>query len=143
MMQQDIEMLNQIRQNVQMGQLGIRAVMPGAGHAAFHEALKKQYQEYDLIHTDADQLLRRHRGKAEDLPMMAKAGAKMSAYMKRKQDPSISKIAEMMIQGNTMGVVKSMRAQRSLAVTDPQVTALSQRLLKTEQNNIDAMKRYL
>ena len=49
----------------------------------------------------------------------------------------------MMIQGNTMGVVKSMRSQRSLTVTDPQVMALSQKLLKTEQNNIDAMKRYL
>ena len=142
-MQQDIDMLNQIRQNAQMGQLGIRSVMCGAGHSVFQQALQRQYQEYDQIHTDADQLLRRHRGKAEDLPMMAKAGAKMSAYMKRKQDPSISKIAEMMIQGNTMGVVKSMRSQRSLTVTDPQVMALSQKLLKTEQNNIDAMKRYL
>ena len=142
-MQQDISMLNQIRQNAQMGQLGINAVLPGAHQAAFAEALKKQYREYDRIHTDADRLLRLHRGTAEDLPLMAKAGARMSAYMKRKQDPSISKIAEMMIQGNTMGVVKSMRAQRSLNVTDPQITALSQKRLQTEQNNIDAMKRYL
>lgn len=142
-MQHDIDMLNQIRQNVQMGQLGIRAVMPGAGKAAFHDALKKQYQEYDRIHTDADSLLRRHRGKAEDLPMMARMGAKMSAYMQRKQDPTISKIAEMMIQGNTKGVVKSMRTQRQLQPSDPQVSALAQDLLQTEQKNIDMMKKYL
>ena len=142
-MQQDIDMLNRIRQTTQMGQIGIRAVLPDSGSAAFHEALNRQYAEYDSIHAEADRLLRQCRGQARDLPTGARLAARLTAYWQHKRDPSVSKIAQMMIEGSTKGVINSVRSQHTLQVTDPQITALADKLLKTQQQNITQMQRYL
>ena len=63
--------------------------------------------------------------------------------MKMAADPSPSKIAEMMIQGNTMGMVKSMRSLRDYQGKDPEVKQLAEKLLQTELHNIEEMKRYV
>ena len=68
----------------------------------------------------------------------------LSAKMKVRSsaDPT-SKIAELMLQGNTRGMIKSMHNIRTMGVLDPKVSSLSNRLLQTEQANIDQMKQYL
>lgn len=142
-MNQDIAILNQIRQNVQMGQIGIRAIAPDTGDDAFREALKKQYIAFDRIHAEADALLRQHRGQAKDISAMAKINAKISAHAQQKTDRSVSKIAEMLVEGNTKGMIKSMRSMRALQAADPKVNELSNKLLQFEQQNIETMKRYL
>ena len=57
-------------------------------------------------------------------------------------DPT-AKIAEMMLQGNTRGMIKSMQNLRTMGVLDPKVSTLSRRLLQTEQANCNQMKQYL
>lgn len=142
-MQQDCEMLNRIRKSTQMGQVGIHAVMKGDLDTQFHKALKQQLEEYDKINKQADQLLQEHGGKPENINPLAKWGNRIATAMKHKADGSTSKIAEMMVEGNTKGMIKSMQSIRSLGVLDPKVSALSNRLLQTEQANIDQMKQYL
>ena len=63
--------------------------------------------------------------------------------MRLARDGSSSKIAEMMIEGNTKGMVKSMRQNRALHALDPKVSGLSNRLLQTELTNIEQMKPFL
>lgn len=142
-MQQDCEMLNQIRQTTKMGQVGIHAVMKGGLSPEFHHALKSQLQEYDAIYHEADRLLQEHGGRPKNLSPLAKWGSSMASAMKLKTDGSVSKVAEMMIQGNTKGMIKSIQSIRGMGVLDPKVSALSNRLLQTEQANIDQMKAYL
>ena len=48
-----------------------------------------------------------------------------------------------MIQGSTMGVTKSLRTLRDCHPKDPKVKDLADKLLKTEQANIDQMKGFL
>ena len=48
-----------------------------------------------------------------------------------------------MLQGNTRGMIKSIHNSRTMETLDPKVSALSNRLLQTEQANIDQMKRFL
>ena len=57
-------------------------------------------------------------------------------------DPT-SKIAELMLQGNTRGMIKSMHNIRTMGILDPKISSLSNRLLQTEQANIDQMKQFL
>lgn len=142
-MQQDCEMLNRIRKSTQMGQVGIHAIMKGDINPQFHRALKQQLEEYDEINKQADRLLQEHGGKPENLGLLAKWGNRVATSMKHKVDGSTSKLAEMMVEGNTKGMIKSMQSIRSLGVLDPKVSALSNRLLQTEQANIDQMKQYL
>ena len=55
-----------------------------------------------------------------------------------------SKLAERMIQGSTMGTVEmTRRLHQYQGQADPELLALGERLLRTEEQNIQQMKRYL
>ena len=79
----------------------------------------------------------------EPLPVGAKMGLMMSRARNAMSPPSSSKIAEMMITGNTKGAIKSIQHHRQYLGKDERVTDLSKKLLETEQNNIEQMKPFL
>lgn len=142
-MNQDTEILQSICKSTQMGQSGIRAVMDAARDPAMQRALASQLREYDAIHHQADRLLRDRGESARQIPGIVLSYSRLSAGMKMARDSSSSAIAEMMIQGNTRGMVKSMRQNREYRVLDPKVSGLSNRLLQTELSNIEQMKSFL
>ncbi len=143
-MHKDCEMLNEIRKITQMGCFGIRAVLPESSDLSLTKTLQTQLAEYESIGKEADALLRAHGGKEKNLPPPLKfANAMTSKLRTRMADDPNGKIAEMMLQGNTRGMVKSIRTGRTLPTLDPKVSSLSARLLQTEQKNIDRMKQYL
>lgn len=143
-MQNDIHMLNSIRQTTEMGCFGIQTVLPETQNPAFQEALRAQWKEYDSIYQEADRMLRERGGKIHAVNPFAKYGSAYASRMRaRRSSDTTSKIAEMMLEGNTKGMVKSMQSIRSMGVLDPKVSSLSNRLLQTEQANIDQMKQFL
>lgn len=143
-MENDIPMLNSIRRTTQMGCYGIKNVMNETVNRDFRNVLRSQLNEYEQIYTEADRLLRERGGRAHDLHPMAKYGSALTAKMRVRTslDPT-AKIAEMMLQGSTRGIIKSMHNIRTMGVLDPKVSSLSKRLLQTEQANFNQMKAYL
>ena len=142
-MNQDMQALQEICKSTQMGQDGIRTVMKGAKEPAMQQALASQLREYDAIHHQADKLLKNRGETAKQIPGMVLNFSRMGAQMKMKMDGSSSKIAEMMIEGNTKGMVKAMRQSRQGQVLDPKISSLNHRLLQTELANIEQMKGFL
>ena len=59
------------------------------------------------------------------------------------QDRALNLFAEMMISGNTKGVIKSIQHHRQYMGRDERVTDLSKKLLETENRNIEQMKPFL
>lgn len=143
-MQNDISMLNSIRKTTQMGCYGIQTVLDETENPVFREALRSQLAEYESIYSEADRLLHERDGKVRNVTPLARYGSAMAAKMKVRMsaDPT-SKIAELMLQGNTRGMIKSVQHIRSMGLLDPKVSGLSNRLLQTEQANIDQMKGFL
>lgn len=143
-MTEDVEMLNSIRKSTQMGCYGIKTVMEETRSPELYKELKSQLEEYEKIYDEADTLLRNKGGKEKNINPMAKMGSSMSAMMKIRmaKDPN-AKIAELMIQGNTKGLIKSIHNNRTMGVLDPKVKALSNRLLQSSQANADSMKGFL
>ena len=68
---------------------------------------------------------------------------RMSAGMMARGDEANSKIAEMMIRGDTTGLVKSMRSLRGYGRRKDPAEGLARQLLAAEQENIERMKRFL
>ena len=54
-----------------------------------------------------------------------------------------SKIADMMIQGNTRGMIKGLKTLHQFGQQDEQINTLSQKLLDCETANIRQMQGYL
>ena len=137
-------MLNSIRKSTEMGIYGIQTVMEETGDPALYKELRSQLEEYEKIYEEADDLLRDRGGKTQNVNPMAKLGSSMSAKMKiRMAKNPDAKVAELMMQGNTKGMIKSIHNNRTINVLDPKVSTLSNRLLQTEQANIDTLKTYL
>ena len=141
-MKDDCTLLNHIRQTTEMGVDGIDSVIQYAD-GTFRQALEQQRTEYNKIHSSADQLLRKHGGRPEDVSAFAKWSSELSSGVKTMMDSSQSNIADMMIRGNTMGVTKGMQTKRECNVSDTAVTSLANKLIATEQANINQMKKFL
>ena len=139
----DITMLNFIRQNTQMGRQGILEMLAHTDHKDFSQALHRQLSEYESIYAEADRMLTSLGGDRENLSAMAKISSQMMTTMKTLADPSVSHMADMMIQGSTMGVTKIIQSKNDYDQSNEKVIALADRLLKTEQNNIEEMKKFL
>ncbi|MGM9554774.1 MAG: hypothetical protein ACI3V2_10740 [Faecousia sp.] len=143
-MENDIPMLNSICRTTQMGCYGIKTVMNETVNRDFRNVLRAQLNEYEQIYTEADRLLLERGERARNLNPMAKYGSALSAKMRVRAslDPT-AKIAEMMLQGSTRGMIKSMHNIRTMGILDPKVSTLSKRLLQTEQANFNQMKQFL
>ena len=143
-MEMDIQMLNSIRKATQMGVYGIQAVMNETGNSELRNELHKQMEEYERISEEGDRLLTEHGGQPKNIGPMAHYGSSLSAKMQvRMAKDRDAKVVELMMQGNTKGMIKSIHNNHIMSILDPKVSGLSNRLLQTEQSNIDTLKKYL
>ncbi|MBR4307957.1 MAG: hypothetical protein IKT58_00020 [Oscillospiraceae bacterium] len=143
-MKMDIELLNSIRKATQMGVYGIEAVMDETGNPELYRELHGQLEEYERISEEADRLLAEHGGQPKNIGPLAHYGSSLSAKMKiRMAKDKDAKVVELMMQGNTKGMIKSIHNNHTMSILDPKVSGLSNRLLQTEQSNIDSLKQYL
>ncbi len=140
---QECELLNSISRSAQMGCAGILAVIGRTDDGDFRMALQGQLAEYNKIQTEAKSLLDRRGGVKKDLPEAARRSAQWLARARTAFGGSCSRIAGMMIEGNTKGMVKSLRNLRAYRGDDLQTATLARRLLETELANIEQMKPYL
>ena len=135
--------LNDIIKTSQMGINGINVVMPKTAEPALRQALKVQRREYSDIEQQAKLLAQRKGYRIDQLkPINRKLGALMSKGQLLVGEPD-SKIAGMMIQGNTRGMILSLKNMRRCDKPDPQVAQLAQKLLDTEKNNIESMEGFV
>ncbi len=139
-------MLNFIRQGTQMGRQGILDLLGKTEDPAFRRELKRQLSEYETLYETADGLLKKQGENQENVSPMARFSSQMMTAMKTWKDPSVSHMAEMMVQGNTMGITETIRKQkayRESGDTDPKVEQLAGKFLATEEENVEGMKRFL
>ena len=136
------QLLNHIYQTAEMGQEGIRSVLKYTGEPKLVSALNSQLAEYEKQNA-AGSLLHARGEPPKGLGPVTKASSEVMSTVKAMADRSPANIAEMMIQGSTMGVTKSLRTIRECDLRDDGIRRLADRLLKTEQANIEEMKRFL
>ena len=142
-MSSENQLLGHIYQTAEMGREGIRSVLKYAREPKLVDALNSQYDEYGRLQNAAGSLLQARGEAPRGLSPVAKASSEVMSTVKAMTDRSPANIAEMMIQGSTMGVTKSLRTIRTCDVKDEGVRRLADKLLKTEQANIEEMKRFL
>ena len=137
------QVLDSMVETTRMGQTGIRAVLRCHLEPAMEQALRQQLQEYDLLEDEA-QALADSRGWTLKRPhsMLQHMIEKMT-WMKLGKNNRQSKIADMMIQGNTQGMIHSLRDLHSYKGDDQRVRDLNQKLVYCEIENIRQMKSYL
>jgi len=140
----EIDLLSHVYQTAEMGQDGITSVLKRSRDPSLNQALERQKREYHDLQASAGDMLRARGIQPDGVGAVAKLSSGMMSAMKTMMDHSSTKIAEMMIQGSTMGAVQMTRRLHQLTGrADPALVELGQRLLRTEEQNIQEMKRFL
>ena len=137
------EILSSLLKTTQMGQIGIRSVLDTSMRPALRKALESQLQEYDSIETEAHTIASQRGWELEELDPGVRMMTDMMTRMRLHGRNTDSKIAGMMIQGNTKGMIKGLKNIHQFANQDSQVQILSQKLLDCETANIRQMQGFL
>ena len=126
-----------------MGQVGIHYVLKTPLNASLRKELRSQLQEYDAIEQEAQTIASNRGWILEELDPTVKFMAGMTTRAKLRIGNPDSKAAAMMIQGNTRGMIKSLKNIHQFCGHDESVCRLSQKLLDCEVNNIRQMQGFL
>lgn len=126
-----------------MGQVGIRSVLKFPLNASLRTELRSQLQQYDAIELEAHSIASSRGWNLEELDPSVKAMAGMMSRAKLKFGNADSKTAAMMIQGNTRGMIKSLKNMHQFCGNDERVSRLSQKLLDCETVNIRKMQGFV
>ena len=137
------EILSSLLKTTQMGQIGIRSVLDTSMRPALRKALESQLQEYDSIETEAHTIASQRGWELEELDPGVRMMTDMMTRMRLHGRNTDSKIAGMMIQGNTRGMIKSLKDLHQYNKQDQQIKSLGQKLLDCETANIRQMQSYL
>ena len=137
------EILSSILKTTQMGQVGIRSVQDKAVGTSLRKALESQLKEYDSIESQAHALASQRGWQLPELNHGVRVMSDMASRMKLSYGQSDSKIADMMIIGNTRGMVKGLKNLHHWKEHDSQIETLSRKLIDTEVANIRQMQPFL
>ncbi len=137
------EILSSVLKTTQMGQVGIRSVLDTSMRPGLRKALESQLREYDSIETEAHAIANRRGWELPELDPAVRFLADRMTRMKLNRGNSDSRIADMMIQGNTKGMVKGIRNQHQFLQNDAMVNTLAQKLIDCETANIRQMQSFL
>lgn len=142
-MDANIEMLNYIYQNAQMGENTLEQLMKISKDENFNKLLGSQFSEYKKIFNEAQQKLTALNKEAKDLS----AGRKVMTYIminfETLKDSSPSHISQMLIQGSTMGIIAITKNLKEYKDANQDIISLGQKLLEFEQQNVEECKKFL
>ena len=139
----DIEMLNYVLQNAEMGCQGITCVRKKLRNSKIDGILCEHLIKYGKLYHCASVMLRNRGAEVEHISPMTKTMSRIATERDLRRDSSSSHIAEMMIKGNTMGVNKMTRHIRNYDGKDSNIRMLAKKMLDTEEEHIREMKAFL
>lgn len=139
----EVDFLNYIYKNAEMGVIGINDVIGKAKSEKFAKLLKAEKEEYLEICNEAENILKKYGKQNEENGMMAKMSSKMMSEMSLMKDDSDETIAKMMMEGSNKGVIAVTEKINAYDNKDAEIVVLANKLKATLEKNIDDLKKYL
>ncbi len=142
-MSEEVEFLNYIYKNAEMGVVGIDDVSPKTDNEKFEKLLKREREEYLEIAREAEAILKKYGKQNEEVGTMAKMSTKMMSEMKLMKDNSTQTIAKMMMEGTNKGIIEITEKINAYNNTDAEIVVLAGKLKSTLEKNIEELKKFL
>lgn len=139
------KLLDALYKNVKMGADSIIDLLPKVSDQNMRDELTRELDQYSGFADEIKNMLYSIDEEAKDESIFAKIGTKMSVAMNTMVDSTSSHIAEMMIQGGTMGITDATKTLREYENTSCSEDALdlAKRIIKFEEDSIEKLKEFL
>lgn len=139
----EIEILKEINKDAKMGMDSLSTITKKAENEDFKNLLNNQHDEYQNIFDRTQELLVQNNETIEDVPSFQKVMSWTGIQFGTMTDQSDSKLSEMLIQGNDMGIVKGTKLLNSIQFKDTQIHNLLADFVRLQEKNIDDLKQFL
>ena len=140
-----LSLLEAMYKNVRMGADSIIDIMPKVADEKLREELTSELERYEEFSKEIKNSIFNMGEEAKDQGILAKVGTKMSVAMNTMMDSTVSHIAEMMIQGGTMGITDATKLLREYENTScsKEVLDIARRIIKYEEETVERLKNFL
>jgi len=143
MMKKNQQFLSALLKTIQMGQVEIRSVLDTSLGSNLRNTLESQLQEYDSIETEAYTIALQRGWELPELDPGRRFLKDRMTRIKLNVRNTDSRIADILIQGNTKGMIQGFKNLHQFDGQDHQIRILSQKLLDCETAHIRQMQAFL
>jgi hypothetical protein len=140
-----VELLNKLFKNMNMGKDSTLDLLAKVEDSALKSDMTLQLNGYEGMLKKINEHLQATGASVKEENLMSKISSKVGTTMGTLMDDSPSHIADMMIQGSTMGMTDTTKVLRDYENTDASEAALAicRSIIKFEEENIERMKKHL
>ena len=142
-MNETVQLLQDVVRNARTGQDAVKHLMQKAEEGRMRDELIREREDYAVTRRESEQALADAGGRAEPVGPMAKAGMWTGLEMQTLTDRSNAHIAEIVIQGATMGVIEMTKALNTYTGADDEARSLASRFVVQQNETIDRQKGFL
>lgn len=142
-MDQTQKLLQTVVENARMGMDACEQLLTRADDPKIRQELMQEKQQYSDAVRDAETRLYDLGARPQPKGVMARAGLWVGMQMNTMTDKSASHIADMLIQGATMGIVELTKARNSFSEADAEAQGIASGLITCQQESIDRLKSFL
>lgn len=141
--QHNEELLDAIYKNSQMGINGIKNIIDAVEDGSLKHLLSKQQEKYTEISQSCSQKALQNEIELKDVNPFLKGMSYTSIKMKSMVDNSTSHLADMLVQGTTMGVTDVLKKQGENSLANEDIVELAKDLQRAEEEFVDSLKKFL
>ncbi len=139
----NLTILNEIGKATRMGLSSITFVSDKVEDEKMKEDLSTQYADYGKVLDKVNTQFEKYGEIPDEEPMMDKMMTWTGVQMNTLTDKSNSHIAELMIQGNLMGIIESQKLLNHSPEMEKEVKDILNDFINLQNNHIDKLKQYL
>ena len=142
-MKKSQQLLSGMLKTIQISQVEIRSVLDTAMPSSLRSTLETQLKEYDAMETEAYTIALQRGWELPEVDPGRRFLKDRITRIKLNVRNTDSRIADILIRGNTNGMIQGLRNLHQIETQDRQIRILSQKLLDCETAHIRQMQQFL
>ena len=139
----NLTILNEISKAAKTGRDDVDYVLEKVCDENMRQSLSSEYDEYNKIVQRVNNEFNKYGETPDDQPMMTKMMGWTGIQLNTLTNKSNSHIAQLIIQGNDMGIVKCQKLLNHNPKADESVKNILTDFITMQQHNIEKMKTFL
>lgn len=142
-MEENKNLLEEVYRATQMGLEGIRAITPKIEDTKLKKEVRREEAVYQKFISRAEEMLAAKGALPQTHDGVKKAMLWGSVQMNTLMDSSPEHMAELLINGTTMGIVDMTKKVSELGDSDAGARRLAEDFINFEEKNVEQLKKYL
>lgn len=140
---QNESLLDEVYFATQMGLDAVETILPQVKDASLREQFEQHRKDYRSLGLKAKAMLHESGEQPKKEKLSQKMMLKSSIKMKTLANHSTGHIAELMINGTTMGIIDLTKKMNNMSESDAGAKQLANDYISKEQKHIEILKQFL